>query len=145
MSGTPRFADAGDNQLVVNVDDGRGSSETRTLTLPVIGYLRLGNLFDDMVLQRDTPISVWGKAVANQPVRVLMSTGESARTTANADGEWAVTLPAMKVTTSGSVAMCYLVSGGSEYRKRTGLHGQDAIVGEQLTSRGCRQTRSSPM
>jgi len=114
MSGTPRFADAGDNQLVVKVEDGRGSSETRTLTVPVIGFLRLGNLFDDdMVLQRDAPIPVWGKAVANQPVRVLMSTGESASTTASADGDWALTLPAMKVTTSGSVAMS-VISGTRE-------------------------------
>ncbi len=115
MSGTPRFADAGDNQLVVKVEDGRGSSETRTLTIPVIGFLRLGNLFDDdMVLQRDAPIPVWGKAVANQPVRVLMSTGESASTTASADGEWALTLPALKMTTSGSVAMS-VISGTREF------------------------------
>jgi len=116
MRGTPRFAHAGDNQLVVKVEDGRGSSETRTLTIPVIGFLRLGNLFDDdMVLQRDTPIPVWGRAVANQPVRVLMSTGESANTTASADGDWAVTLPAMKVTTSGSVALS-VISGTREFQ-----------------------------
>lgn len=106
MSGTPQFADAGDNKLVVKVEDGGGSSETRTLTLPVIGFLRLGHLFDgDMVLQRDARIPVWGKAVANEPVRVRVSTGESASTTADADGDWAVTLPAMKATTSGSITM----------------------------------------
>ena len=116
MSGTPRFADAGNNQLVVKVEDGRGSSETRTLTLPVIGFLSLGNLFDDdMVLQRDAPIPVWGEAVANQAVRVLMSTGESAGTTASADGDWAVTLPAMKVTGAGSVAMS-VISGTREFQ-----------------------------
>jgi len=114
MRGTPQFTDAGANQLVVKVDDGRGSSETRTLTLPVIGFLRLANLFDDdMVWQRDAPIPVWGKAVANQPVRVLMSTGESASTTAGAAGDWAVTLPAMKVTTAGPVAMT-VISGTRE-------------------------------
>jgi sialate O-acetylesterase len=116
MGGTPRFADAGDNRLVVKVEDGHGSSETRTLTIPVIGSLRLGNLFDDdMVFQRDALIPVSGKAVANQPVRVLMSTGESASTTAGADGDWAVTLPAMKVTTSGSVAMS-VISGTREFQ-----------------------------
>ncbi len=82
----------------------------------MIGFLRLANLFDDeLVLQRDAPIPVWGKAVANQPVRVLMSTGESASTTASADGDWAVTLPARKVTTSGSVAMS-VISGTREFR-----------------------------
>ena len=116
MSGTPRFEDAGDNQLVVKVEDGRGSSETRTLTLPVIGFLRLGNLFDDeMVLQRDAPIPVWGKAVANQSVQVLLSTGESASTTASEDGDWALTLPAMKVTQSGSATMS-VISGTREFQ-----------------------------
>ncbi|MCP4786688.1 MAG: hypothetical protein GY903_29735 [Fuerstiella sp.] len=116
MSGTPRFADAGDNQLVVKVEDGRGSSETRTLTVPVIGFLRPSNLFDnDMVLQRDAPIPVWGRAVAGQPVRVLMSTGESTATTASPDGNWAVTLPSMNVTTSGSVDMS-VISGTREFQ-----------------------------
>jgi len=106
LSGTPRFADSGENQLVVKVDDGRGSSETRTLTIPVIGFLRLGNLFDgDMVLQRNSPIPVWGKAVANQAVQVQMSTGESASTTADEDGNWTVTLPAMQATLSGAITM----------------------------------------
>jgi len=106
LSGTPRFADAGDNKLVVKVEDGRGSSEIRTLTLPVIGFLRLGNLFDnDMVLQQSAPVPVWGKAPASQLVRVRMSTGESASATADADGNWAVTLPAMKATSSGAITM----------------------------------------
>ncbi len=106
LSGTPRFADAGDNKLVVKVEDGRGSSETRTLTIPVIGFLRLGNLFDDdMVLQQNAPIPVWGKAVANQSVHVRIGTGELAKATADEDGNWAVTLPSMKATSPGPITM----------------------------------------
>ncbi len=106
MKGTPTFADAGDNKLIVKISDGRGSSETRTLTVPVNGYLTLGNLFDDdMVLQRDATFSVFGKAVAKTPVRVKMSSGESAKTIAGPDGAWSVKLPALKVSKNGPIRM----------------------------------------
>jgi sialate O-acetylesterase len=106
MSGTPQFSDAGNNQISVTVDDGHGHTDTRTLTLPVVGYLRTANLFDDdMVLQRGTPVPVWGKAVSNAPVSVMMSTGESAATASDSAGDWSVTLPAMPATTNGPVTM----------------------------------------
>jgi sialate O-acetylesterase len=111
MTGTPKFADAGNNMLVVKVADGRGSSETRTLTIPVKGRLTLGNLFgDNMVLQRDAAFSVFGKAIANSPVRVAISSGEAAETKAGADGAWSVKLPALKVSAGGPVTMS-IVSG----------------------------------
>ncbi len=111
MSGTPKFADAGDNKIVVKVEDGRGSSDQCTLTLPIIGFLRVGNLFDDdMVLQRSAPFTVYGVAVAGSPVSVEMSTGESGKATADADGKWSVKMPAMKISDDGSLAMT-IVSG----------------------------------
>jgi sialate O-acetylesterase len=116
ISGTPRFVDAGDNILVIRVDDGRGSTETQTLTLPVIGYLRLGNLFDDdMVLQRDAPIPVWGKAVPNESVRLRMSTDETAETTADENGDWSTVLPPMQTTPMESTCLLVL-SGDRELR-----------------------------
>lgn len=106
MSGLPQFTDAGNNEITVTVDDGQSHSDTRTLTLPVTGYLRTANIFDDdMVLQRGKPIPVWGQAVSNTPVTVTMSTGESAATTSDANGDWEVTLPAMPATTAGPVTM----------------------------------------
>lgn len=123
MSGTPGFGDRGVNQLVVKVEDGRGSAETRTLSFEVIGHLRLGNLFDDdMVFQRGAPIEVWGKAVANEPVEVRMSSGEAAKTTASAEGDWAVTLPAMEATTAGAASMS-VVSGSREFELKNVLVG----------------------
>ena len=114
MTGTPRFADAGDQKLVVKVEDGKGSSDTRTLILPVIGHLRLGNLFDDdMVLQKDVPFAVFGNAVANSKVRVRMSTGESATTTSDREGRWSLRLPALKVSADGPVTMT-VISGERE-------------------------------
>lgn len=114
MSGTPRFEDAGDNKLVVTVADGRGTIETRTITIPVIGYLRLGQLFDDdMVWQREASIPIWGEALPNEPVAIRMSTGETATAMADENGDWSTVLPPMQATTSGPVTMS-VVSGDRE-------------------------------
>ncbi|NQV23078.1 MAG: sialate O-acetylesterase [Rhodopirellula sp.] len=48
-----------------------------------------------MVLQRDLPIPVWGWAAAGEKVTVSIDEA-SAMATADADGRWKVTLPAMK-------------------------------------------------
>lgn len=111
LAGTPAFDHAGDNVFVFKVTDDEGSTDTQTLTIPVIGQLRLSNLYDDdMVLQRGRALKVWGKAVPDAPVRVAMSTGEKAGTTADADGSWAVALPAMKASLKEPVTMT-VISG----------------------------------
>ncbi|MEI6150729.1 MAG: sialate O-acetylesterase [bacterium] len=52
-------------------------------------------LTDNMVLQRDRPIRVWGWAEPNEAVKVtLADTSEATR--ADATGEWKVELPALK-------------------------------------------------
>lgn len=57
--------------------------------------VRLPGFFNDhMVLQRDLPLPIWGWAEPGEPVRVQL--GErTASTTANPQGEWKVTLPAL--------------------------------------------------
>jgi sialate O-acetylesterase len=63
---------------------------------PGADSLRLPKLFaDGMVLQRETPVPVWGWATPGATVTVTLG-GETARSAANADGGWAVTLPAMR-------------------------------------------------
>jgi len=58
--------------------------------------IRLPNLFsDNMVLQRDKAIKVWGWADPDEKVKVLLS-GNAAEAKADANGEWRVELPAMK-------------------------------------------------
>ncbi len=112
MSGTPQFADAGEYEIVVSVADGNGASDTRTFYLLVVGFLDLANLFDDdMVLQRNEPVPVMGVAVSNTWVTVTMSSGESASTTSDANGSWALSLPAMPATTNGAATMT--VTSGS--------------------------------
>jgi sialate O-acetylesterase len=49
---------------------------------------------DHVVLQRDQPITVWGRAKADE--RVVVSIGDSrAEVVANRDGRWSIDLPAM--------------------------------------------------
>jgi len=67
--------------------------------LPCIADVRLPNIIsDDMVLQRDKPIKIWGWAEAGEKVNVKGSWqwfgGSSA--TADANGKWKVKLPAAK-------------------------------------------------
>ncbi len=115
LSGTPRFEDAGDNRLKVKVEDSRGSSDTRTLTIPVVPHLRLGNVFDDdMVLQRGAPIPLWGRAVPNARVKVALSTGEAVQTSADAEGNWSMLLPPLRVSAAGPITMT-VTSGPREF------------------------------
>jgi sialate O-acetylesterase len=70
--------------------------------------LRLPKVFNShMVLQREKPLIVWGWSSPNEMVKARLGSA-SAQTQANANGEWKVTLPAMKaggpykLTVSGS-------------------------------------------
>ncbi len=53
---------------------------------------------DHMVLQRDQPISVFGKAPAGKGLRVSLG-NKTVHTTAGADGKWKAILPPMKADT----------------------------------------------
>ncbi len=65
-------------------------------TLPVTAEVRLPKIFtDNMMVQRDHPVRVWGWAAASEPVSVTLS-GKTATTKADAQGQWAVELPALK-------------------------------------------------
>jgi sialate O-acetylesterase len=58
--------------------------------------VRLAKIFtDNMMLQRDQPIRVWGWAATNEAVTVTLG-GQKAATTADAQGKWRVELPARK-------------------------------------------------
>ena len=52
---------------------------------------------DNMVLQRDVELPVWGQAAADEKVTVSIGAA-SASATADKNGAWAVKLPAMKCT-----------------------------------------------
>lgn len=56
---------------------------------------------DNAVLQRDKPVPVWGTAVAGEKVSVTFA-GQTASTTADADGRWRVDLPASPANSTPS-------------------------------------------
>jgi sialate O-acetylesterase len=63
--------------------------------------LKLPSFFSNqMVLQRDKPVSIWGWADANTQVDVAFR-GNAVSTKANGVGRWQVTLPAMKASEQG--------------------------------------------
>jgi len=58
--------------------------------------VRLPKIFaDNMMLQRNQPIPVWGWAAPGEAVKVVLA-GKEASATADADGRWAVKLAALK-------------------------------------------------
>ena len=65
---------------------------------PVRAEVKVPTIFgDNMVLQRDVALSVWGWAAAGERVTVSIGTA-SVDAKADKDGAWAVELPAMKCT-----------------------------------------------
>jgi len=65
---------------------------------PARAEVRVPSIFgDNMVLQRNVELPVWGQAAAGEKVTVSIGDA-SASTTADKDGAWRVTLPAMKCT-----------------------------------------------
>ena len=67
-----------------------------TFALQLNAKITLPQLFQDgMVLQRNKPIPVWGKADAGELVTVTLNK-KKVTTTADADGRWRVDLPIMK-------------------------------------------------
>ena len=65
------------------------------VAMPLAAEVRLPSIFsDNMVLQRDQAIRVWGRADAGEKVTVTLA-GKKAATTAGADGKWAVRLDAL--------------------------------------------------
>ena len=56
---------------------------------PQSGKIEIPSIFsDNMVLQRNTDVSFWGKAEPNIKINIDASWGESSNTTVNADGSW---------------------------------------------------------
>ncbi len=106
--------------------------------------VRLPHLLgDNMVLQRDLPIPIWGWAGPNEKVTVRLG-NSSASTTAAADGQWSVKLPKLaaggpyQMTVAGAntltlsnilIGEVWVCSGQSNMEKPIGPHpGQQPCV-----------------
>ncbi len=69
------------------------------ICLPIQAQVTLHRLFSDhMVLQRERPLPVWGKASPGEKVSVTFN-NETKSTTARADGGWMVKLSPQKIST----------------------------------------------
>jgi len=65
------------------------------------GVITLPHIFGDhMVLQRDRPVRIWGWAKAGEKVTVAFA-GQSKTATTDANGNWSVTLEAIKASFKG--------------------------------------------
>ena len=75
---------------------------------------------DHMVLQRQLPVRVWGKANPGEPVKVVFA-GHTRRTVADTNGDWSVLLPSMKASAESRELV---VSGHNDVTIK------DVLVGE---------------
>ena len=65
-------------------------------SIPATADVRLPNIFtDNMMLQRNLPVRVWGWAEADEAVNVTLG-DKSAKTKPDAQGQWSLELPAIK-------------------------------------------------
>ncbi|MCX6878994.1 MAG: sialate O-acetylesterase [Verrucomicrobia bacterium] len=72
------------------------SASTLLSAMPATADVRLPKIFtDNMLLQRDLPVRVWGWADADEAVSVTLA-GKNAKTKANQKGQWLLELPAIK-------------------------------------------------
>lgn len=53
---------------------------------------------DNMVLQRNAPVKIWGTSAPNAKITVALSKGAHAAASADANGNWIATLPMMKAS-----------------------------------------------
>jgi len=90
--------------------------------LQVKAELRVSPMFGDhMVLQRELPVPVWGKADPSETITVRFA-GQEMQTRAGADGKWMLRLPAMPASAEGRVMTIEAKGTKKEF--------QDVLVGE---------------
>lgn len=80
-----------------------------------------------MLLQREAPIPVWGSAKAGEAIKLTWR-GKSVSTTANAEGEWKIELPACKATAKGSTLIASDADGETKL--------DDIIIGDLWLASG---------
>ncbi len=65
--------------------------------------IKLATVFaDSMVLQRGIPINIWGTAVKNEKIKIILN-AKTYQGQANKEGAWLITLPAQNVATKQSI------------------------------------------
>jgi len=105
----------GVDSFTYEATDGGLTSNAATVTLNVVGTpITLPILFqDNMVLQRNQPIPVWGWGPVGQTISVSLSSGQSSTAVIDAAGRWEVSLTAMAAT-NGPLTLIASVPGSSQ-------------------------------
>lgn len=98
-------------------------------TVELMADIRLPSFFsDNMVLQRDKPVSVWGWAEAHESVTVVFE-GQTATTQTDATGQWEIQLASMPANANGKVLV--IESGESRVALKNVLVGEVWFAGGQ--------------
>jgi sialate O-acetylesterase len=123
--------------------NGAGNAKVAELMLGALGVtvpkLQLPTIFTShMVLQRNKPLTVWGKADAGKNVSVALG-DETVSATASAAGDWSVTLKARKASTT-PVSMT--VSSAGESRTIDDILVGDVWIGSGQSNMEWSLTRS---
>lgn len=110
----PNTGFTGTDSFTYQATDGGLTGNVATVTLNVSGTpLQLPHHFqDNMVLQRNKPIPVWGWGPVGETVNVTLSSGQATNTVIDANGRWETTLAAM-VATNGPLSLTMSIPGSS--------------------------------
>jgi sialate O-acetylesterase len=110
---------------------------------PVVKEFRAGSLFNDnMVLQRDKPLPVWGRAKQGAAVTVRFA-GQSRTTATDAKGQWSVVLDALPA--SAEPRTMELSAGGQKLSFTNILVGDVWLCGGQSNMGGAPQDNAPPV
>ena len=82
---------------------------------------------DAMVLQREQPVPIWGKAEPGEAVTVSFA-GQTKKTTADKDGQWRVTLDPMRASATPAVL---IIAGKNRIELKDILVGEVWLVSGQ--------------
>jgi len=97
----------------------------------VVAAVRLPNVFgDNMVVQRDKPVRIWGWAAKGETVTVTFA-GQRKIATAGADGRWTVHLDPMKASATGRLLAIQSSIGNRKLKIDNVLVGDVWVLGGQ--------------
>jgi sialate O-acetylesterase len=112
-----------------------------TFTLMTSAEVKFNSLFtDNMVLQRDKALPIWGTASPNQKITITFA-GQSQTVTADASGEWHTSLHKLKASTENRTLT--LISGNEQISIANVLVGDIWICTGQSNMHGELRTYSS--
>ena len=109
------------------------------LVVPAVGNDRFevaGCFGNDMVLQRDQPITIWGRAEPRQPIMAELA-GQAVATTTDANGRWQLQFAALP---GGTEPLQLKVQPGKEAPPEAAITFRNLLIGDVWLLAGGRET-----